>query len=124
MKTKPKPHVQPPPVAVPAGLADGDRLRPAQVAAKLNVSVRTVERWMFKGIGVRGRKGNVRLNSILIGGHRRISPEDVEAFILACNPGVGESPTPTPGSSGRVERERDRRAAAADAELREMGLID
>ena len=60
------------------GIKDGS-LTPTQVANKLGVHVGTVHRWLYGG--VRGRK----LNSVLVGGRRRILDQDLSEFLQLGN---------------------------------------
>jgi excisionase family DNA binding protein len=57
-------------------LQDGS-LTPTDIAKLLGVHVGTVHRWLYSG--VRGRK----LKSVLVGGRRRISKSDLDAFLSA-----------------------------------------
>ena len=54
-------------------------LTPTQVAKKLGVHVGTVHRWLYGG--VRGRK----LNSVLVGGRRRILDQHLSEFLQLGN---------------------------------------
>ena len=60
------------------GIKDAS-LTPTQVAKKLGVHVGTVHRWLYGG--VRGRK----LNSVLVGGRRRILEQHLSEFLQLGN---------------------------------------
>ena len=60
------------------GIKDAS-LTPTQVAKKLGVHVGTVHRWLYGG--VRGRK----LNSVLVGGRRRILDRHLCEFLQFSN---------------------------------------
>lgn len=86
-----------------------DRLTAEDVARRLVKSVKSVRRWMSRGVLVRGRR--VRLASCKVGSSRVTSGAWLEAFIDAQNP-ADAAPLPTPAQVARRVRDSRRRLAA------------
>jgi len=99
----------------------------AQLAARCDVCVQTVVRWIRKGCVVRpgdGRRIVYRLDARKTGGRWRISREAWAAFDAVCNARpVGLAVEAARRLTARDQRRMDRSHRRAKAELVAMGLM-
>jgi excisionase family DNA binding protein len=102
----------PPPL--PAVLSE-TRLTPSQAAALLGTTVRTVVRWLSRGLPVRGAA--VRLEGVMTGTRWQTSREAVGRFLAACD--AARNPPPplatTPAKKRREQGAVMKRLAAKGA---------